>query len=320
MIGIIMNITFKLSCKPILKLALLPSLLVASLALSACQNSSAPADDIESQDSTDTTSEAVNSATTANPNSTDTADAAMTAEQQMINSLSRYRWTLATATDSNTQPLTALMSIKDQITLNFSQYQGQNTLGYSVGCNMMSAAYQLQGNTLTTEDSMGTKMSCADLNAAENRLNELMQGVSQLDLVDGEKPKLTQVTSDSVTLVWLGKLTPQAKYNTKGETIFWAVNAKTKTCVDNSAQQCLQVKPVTYDDQGVKTSEGKLIEFAGAIDGYQHDGNHDEVLRLQRYELDSNTVSTSSSDSSNTSSNGKYAYVLDTVIESTLVK
>lgn len=304
----------KSNFKPTLKLALLPSLLVASFALSACQNASSPVD-AEEQDIADTTSEAVNPAATeiVNPTDTATADASMTAEQQMIDNLARYRWTLATATDNSTQPLTSLMDVKDQITLNFNQYQGQNTVSYSVGCNMMSAAYQLQGSTLKTEDSMSTKMLCADLNTAENRLNELMQGASQLDLADGEKPMLTQVTNDSTTLVWAGRLTAQAKYNTKGETIFWAVNAKSKPCAANSAQQCLQVKPVTYDNQGIKTSEGKLIEFAGDIDGYQHDGNNDEVLRLQRYKLGDN-------DPPAKTTGEEYAYVLDTVIESAVIK
>jgi hypothetical protein len=231
----------------------------------------------------------------------------------MIEHLSRYRWTLATATDGTTQPLTALMAIKDQVTLNFNQYQGQNTVSYSVGCNNMSAGYDLQGATLTTEDSMSTKMSCGDLNTAENRLNKLMQGTSQLSLVDGEPPMLTQVTGDATNLVWKGKLTPQAKYNTKGETIFWAVNADTKPCVSNSTQACLQVKPITYDDQGIKTSEGEWTEFVGDIDGYQHDGKHDDVLRLQRYELDADDVSASVS-------GAEYAYVLDMVIESATVK
>ncbi|WP_201527878.1 META domain-containing protein [Psychrobacter frigidicola] len=309
-----MKPTFKISSRPTLKLALLPSLLAVSLALSACQDPSSPTD-IEGQDTVDTTSETVNSAATgsADPIDTTTADTSMTVEQQMIENLSRYRWTLATATDNSTQPLTPLMTIKDQITLSFSQYQGQNTVSYSVGCNTMSATYQLQGTTLTIEDSMSTKMSCADLNSAENSLNELMQGDSQLSLVDDETPMLNQLTSNSVTLVWKGKMTAQAKYNTKGETIFWAVNAETNPCSDNSTQQCLQVKPVIYNDQGVKTSEGKWTEFTGNIDGYQHDDKHDEVLRLQRYKLEDN-------DPIAETTGEEYAYVLDTVIERAVAK
>jgi len=298
--------------KPIFTLALLPSLLMVSFALSACQNASSPAEN-DAQETADTAGETTD--TTLNPNVTvdETIKTKQTAEQQMINDLTRYRWTLATATDSTSQPLPLLMTIKDQVTLNFIEYQGQNTINYSVGCNTMSAAYNLQGHTLTAEESMGTRMSCGDLNTAENRLNQLIYGDSQLSLVGGEKPVLTQITSDSTTLVWKGRLTAQAKYNTKGETIFWAVSSETVPCTVNKEKSCLQVRPVTYDEQGIKTSEGKLIPFTGTIDGYTHDGTQEEVLRLQRYKLDADDIS-------GESAHAEYAYVLDTVIESAVAK
>lgn len=287
-----------------LQITLLPTLLVVSLALSACQKASSP-NDIEAEHDGDSS--------IADSMSAETAVVAMSPEQQMIDSLSKYRWTLDTAYNGNNQSLTSLMTIKDQVTLSFNEYQGQNTINYSVGCNTMSAAYKLQAQTFTTENSMSTKMSCADLNVAENRLHELMESDSELSLADGDTPMLTQVTSDAMTLVWTGRMTSQAKYHSKGETLFWAISAQTKPCVGDSSQQCLQIKPVTYDEQGVKVGEGKEVEFAGTIDGYQHDKNHDEVLRLQRYKLEDNGSLAKVSDT-------KYAYVLDTVIESTVVE
>ena len=303
----------KSNIKPAIKLVLLPTVLAIGLALSGCQDTSSPNDNA-AQDTAEMSSETTGSID--NPDVTASADSTMnqkasesTVEQKMINNIARYRWTLATATNETNQPLTMLMEIKDQVILSFNQHQGQNTLSYSVGCNTMGAAYGLQGNTLAIEESMSTKMSCGDLNAAENRLNKLMQGSSEISLAAGDKPMLTQVTSESTTLVWQGKLTAQAKYNTKGETIFWAVSSETKPCADNIAKTCLQVKPITYDDQGIKVSEGEWKAFVGAIDGYQHDGKHDEVLRLQRYNL-------GNGDAADT----KYAYVLDTVIESSVAK
>lgn len=283
--------------KPIIKTALLPSLLAASLSLTACNNA-ATSDDIEGEGTTINTT--VQSTSVPAP---------LSAENQMINNLARYRWTLVTATDISNQPVTSLMNIKGQVVLGFNKYQGQNTISYSVGCNTVNAAYQLQGHTLTTTDSMSTKMLCNNLNIAEDELNELMQGESQISLVssiDGTSPVLTQVTNNSTTLVWKGRMTAQAKYNSKGETIFWAVNAKTKPCTNDSEQACLQVKSITYDDQGIKIDEGEWTEFTGVIDGYQYDGKHDEVLRLQRYKLES------------TDDNEEYAYVLDMVIESSV--
>ena len=316
------------------RFALLPSILAASLALSACQNNSVPNENgVQEEGANTTTNAADNSDSTSDAtieNDTTKVDK-MSVEEQMIDNLSRYRWTLISATDKAAQPLNMLLDIKDQVRLSFSQYQGENTLSYSVGCNTMSAAYQLQGHTFTIEDGMSTKMSCGELDKAENNLSQLMQGESQLTLVTdsssknddskndrpkdvnpkSDKPILTQVTSDAATLVWEGKLTPQAKYNSRGETVFWAINAKKIACAHNSLEMCLQVKPITYDDQGIKSSEGKWAVFTGEIDGYQHDGMYNEVLRLQRYPLD---------DKEKAEEGEEYAYVLDAVIESAVAE
>ena len=291
------------------RFALVPSILAASLALGACQKDAAPTggdapDNTEAGTVTDATLNTDTASDTAN-------DTKLTAEQEMIKDLARYRWTLLDIDDKSGGPvITTLMDIKEQVTLLFNQNQGQKTLNYSVSCNTISAVYQLQGQTLTTEESMSTKMLCEDLNKAENRLDNLMQGTSKLSVTEGENPVLTQVTSDAITLTWKGKLTSQAKYNSKGKTVFWAVNAQKVACNDDSLEMCLQVKPITYDDQGIKVSEGEWSVFTGDIDGYQHDGMHDEVLRLQRYQLDSNEIT----------EDEEYAYVLDAVIESTVAE
>ena len=309
------------------RFALLPSMLAISLALGACQDTSVSTD--ENIKVADANASAANVDI---ENDSVTLDKAgeMSAEEQMIANLSSYRWTLVSVTDKGAQPLNMLMKIKDQVRLSFNQYQGQNTLIYSVGCNTISATYQLQGSTLTIKDSMSTKMSCGNLDKAENSLSELMQGDSQLTLVRddqskdegsmGDNPMLTQVTSDAETLIWKGRLTSQAKYNSKGETVFWAVNSKMVPCEDSSSQMCLQVKPITYDDQGIKTSEGEWAAFKGEIDGYQHDGKHDEVLRLQRYQLNNSETAEDNTTGALNKSDEEYAYVLDAVIESSVVK
>lgn len=306
------------------RFAVLPSIIAASLALAACQEMSVPGENDTQEESTnEVDADAVSPGATLENDESKATE--MSNEEQMIANLTNYRWTLMSASDKGAQPLNMLLDIKDQVRLSFSQYQGENSLNYSVGCNTMSAGYQLQGQTLTIEDGMSTKMSCGELDKAENQLNQLMQGENQLNLVldanvengsaesattESHKPVLTQITSDASTLVWEGKLTSQAKYNSKGETVFWAVNAKKIACADKSSELCLQVKPITYDDQGIKVSEGAWTAFNGEIDGYQPDGMHDEVLRLQRYQLDANETAEAQ----------EYAYVLDAVIESSVVE
>ena len=291
---------------------LLPSLLVASMALSAC-NDTAKVQETELGTVADTSDTGVADDTN---QTTDMTTTPATSESLMIDNLANYRWSLASAMDSNNQPVTALTTIKKQVMLNFNR-QDKNTISYSVGCNTISADYKLQEQeqkqVLSVKEGMSTKMSCGKLDEVENQLNQLMQGDSALSLTISETPSLTQVTSDAVTLVWTGRMTAQAKYNSKGDTVFWAVDAQTKPCADNKTQMCLQIKSITYDEQGIKTEEGKVVEFAGVIDGYEHDETYDQVLRLQRFKTDVDSVVVDNIDS-------EYAYVLDTVIEQTVVK
>lgn len=315
-----------LSCRVLfVRSSVYPSMLLAVLALSACQdsfslNESNSQQEVANSFSAEADNSAMTSGTDAIADEVRADD--ISSEEAMINALSRYRWTLNSVTDDKAQSLNKLTAIKDQVTLRFNEYQGENTLNYSVGCNIISASYQLHSSTLTIEDSMSTKMSCGDLDMAENSLSKLMQGDSQLVLVESDaskddKPILTQVTNNRSTLVWEGRLTAQAKYNSKGETVFWAVNAEMKPCLDDRSQACLQVKPVTYDDQGIKVSEGDWAPFTGMIEGYQHDSKHEEVLRLQRYPLDSSKAI--EADTNAVSGEG-YAYVLDAVIESSVAE
>ncbi len=288
---------------------MIPSLLVASLALSAC-NDTEKVQKTELGTTADTSEVVVKDNNQTTMDMTD--DATATTEQAMIDTLDSYRWSLASAMDSNNQPITALTTIKEQVMLNFDS-QSQSNISYNVGCNTISAVYELQEQILSVKDGMSTKMSCGKLDAVENQLNELMQGDSTISLTTSETPSLTQVTSNAVTLVWSGRMRAQAKYNSKGDTVFWAVDAQSKPCSDNNAQLCLQVRPVTYDEQGIKTDEGEVVEFAGVIDGYEHDNTHNEVLRLQRFKTDVDSVLVDNIDS-------EYAYVLDTVIERTAIQ
>ncbi|MDN5621459.1 MAG: META and DUF4377 domain-containing protein [Psychrobacter sp.] len=302
------------------QLFLLPSIVAVSLILGACQKENTAHDNEESGISN--TGEKVDSlasedrASDTNSATTESGSTTFTPKEKLMNTLSRHRWTLVRAMDANEQPISELTDIDGQGTLVFNP----ETLIYSVGCNTISAAYQLQGHTLSIEEGMSTKISCSDLDMAENTLNTLMLGSSELKMEQGDSPVLTQFTNDNVTLVWNGRLTSQAKYNSKGETVFWAVNAKEVNCEANGEQQCLQVRPVTYNDQGIKVREGKWRAFAGEIDGYQHDGMHEEVLRLQRYRLETNELIESDETTENDNDDEKYAYVLDAVIESAVVE
>ncbi len=222
--------------------------------------------------------------------------------------LSHYNWTLVSAVDRNNQSLPALSAIKDQVILQFGQQNGHNVTRYSVGCNNMVGQYTLSNNVLNIANVRQTMMGCGELSGAESLLNSLMQGSSQLTVQGTQEPVLTQITNDNATLVWKGVLTSQAKYNQQGDTVFWEVSHEAQLCSPASTKVCLKVRPVEYDNQGIKTGEGNWSIFGGVIDGYTHNDSADEVLRLKRYVVDPSDVK------------GKqFAYVLDSVVETTFI-
>lgn len=217
--------------------------------------------------------------------------------------LSRYQWTLVSAVDSSNLRLEPLNAIKDQVKLSFGQLKGVDVLRYTVGCNTVTGRLQLVDSVLRVQEGVSTKMFCEDLDDAEKLLNHAMQGDSQLTLKQGAVPILTQLANANTTLVWRGVLSSEAKYG-KAEMVFWAVDHEVEPCPDGTTRECLKVKPIRYDTNGAKLSEGEWTLFDGEIEGYTHDSEHDQVLRLKHY----------------TDGNKKAVYVLDTVVESLLVK
>ncbi|WP_435980213.1 META domain-containing protein [Psychrobacter sp. DM4] len=311
-------------------------LLGAILVISACSDPVQSANNDNRATDVDSSTEVLpDDGTILSNESTQSENTQLSADDKMINTLIRYRWVLVDALDDKGQPLPLLTDIKEQVTTSFNQRQSKNILNYSVGCNTMSAGYELKGDTLAIDNSMSTKMSCKDLDLVENRLNALMQGVSQVEFIDNEdSPTLTQTTDNAVTLFWRGKLTAKAKYGSKGETVFWAIDAQSTPCTSDSKQMCLQVRPIVYNDQGIKVHEGKRVAFAGRIDGYEHDENFEQVLRMHRYPLNPSNKLNSGNDQDSTqkdaknnvqdsnleSSSDDYAYVLDTIVEQTSVQ
>lgn len=276
--------------------ALCASIVLASFSLSACQNT------------TPINPNQVLSPSSANIQSTQTTpelneNSATEISHVTTSDLSQYQWTLVSAVDSSNMRLVPLNAVKDQVLLNFGQLKGMNILRYSLGCNTMTGRLQLVDSVMTIEEGVSTKKFCAELDEAEKLLNRAMHGDSQLSIKRGAVPILTQLADDNTILVWQGKQSTEAKHG-QAEMIFWAVDHEVVPCPDGTTKECLKVKPIQYDINGVKMGEGEWTLFDGEIEGFTHDRDHNQVIRLKRYtDEDKNSI-----------------YVLDTVVESILVK
>lgn len=229
--------------------------------------------------------------------------------------LADYHWQLLSAKDKQGEPLSALEAIKDQVRLKFYLQQSTQYASFTVGCNSMSGNFTISNQQLKIGDVMSTEMYCEDIDPAERLMAQLMPGNSKLKLSVEKsnksaptQPLLTQEFATGETLVWQGTATAEAKYQQQPDLVFWEVNHQLQDCPNPNQKTCLKVRPVYYDEQGIKKGVGNWDIFVDNIEGYNHDSSVDTVLRLKRFTVDPVEVK------------GKqFVYVFDRIIESSVV-
>lgn len=226
-----------------------------------------------------------------------------------LQDLQSYHWQLVQAKDNANQPLT---SFENSIThgtakLNFSDKR----IDFTIGCNQLSKPIAYQNGTMTSLSSItvSTLMGCGKDNDTEQLLKAKMNRTSRLSLEVGQNivPTLTQVTADNSTLVWQGTIKPEVKYG-KGETVFFEVKPQLAPCDPLTGKQCLQIREISYDNNGIKTATGQWRIFHEPIDGFHLEPTTQQIIRVQRYRTPP----------TDTMGYGT-KYVFDSVIESELI-
>ena len=235
------------------------------------------------------------------------ASAAMPVASDANVELGRYHWRLQDATGASGQRIDALFVRADQpLQLDFAD----GRIAVANACNRMGGGYTLDGESLTVANLASTMMACADpkLMALDGEIGKRLQGASKLSLLAGDTPTLTLATASGDKLVFAGEPTADTRYGGPGERMFLEVAAHTHPCphplIPN--KQCLQVREVKYDGQGLRlAAPGAFENLYEGIDGYTHEDGVRNVLRVNRY-----TIENPPADGSH------YAYVLDMVVES----
>lgn len=268
-------------------------LLPLALALAACSSGEPPANTAaEPSTSTATLQKA-------------TAAGSLVADEA---TLARYHWQLVEASDADGKHIDALFVRDDKpVQLAFVD----NRLAISNTCNLMNGGYQLADGQLKVEPMAQTQMACsepglAELDAAVSSRLEGNAGVKLTGSTDAPRLQLTTEAGDK--LAFTGKATPDTRYGAEGEQVFMEVGAETVPCDHPMVpdKQCLQVRELTYDDDGVVSGKsGEWEPLYDDIDGYTHEAGVRNVLRLKRYKIDNPPADGSS-----------LAYVLDMVVES----
>ena len=124
----------------------------------------------------------------------------------------------------------------------------------------------------------------------------------QLGTSAAEQPRLTLQFIDGTRWQLNGKPTAQTQYGGAPERIFLEVGPQRKACNlgREYGTQCLQVRELRYDSNGLQTFTGPWEDFFGEINGYKHEAGVSNVLRMNRYQ-----------------GKNSAGYVLDKVVSST---
>ena len=242
------------------------------------------------------------------PASAQAGDAGMAAP-----SLGAYHWQLSDATNSQGVRIDALFVRADKpVVLDFreSRVSAGNT------CNNMLGGYATEGDQMTISLMASTMKACPDQNlmALDREVSSLLSGTLtfMIHAHAGNPPQLMLTTTGGDRLTFSGEPTAETRYGSDGETAFLEVASETKPCSHPSIpdMQCLQVREVYYDANGLKSGEpGEWQNFYQQIEGYTHQPGIRNVVRTKRYR-----IANPPADAPNT------AYVLDMVVESELVK
>lgn len=215
------------------------------------------------------------------------------------NQLTQYQWTYQNAKAS--KPL-ALW------------FNPQQQLSVQTGCNTQNGTWRIDSDKLVISALTSTMMACSDeLMQQEKFATELLQNRQLAFSINTSQPaQATLVLSDTQgkTYTFVGRMTAETKYQSQAQTIFLEISPQTKTCTGVASQQCMQVREVKYDDNGIKNYVDKnWTLYYGHIEGFVHDPSQRVIVRVKRYELKNPAADQSTQ-----------ADVLDMVVEQEVLK
>ncbi len=182
-------------------------------------------------------------------------------------------------------------------------------------CNTLRAGYRVDGAKMTIEQVVGTLKMCSDaaLMKFEQDVAARLKTVTSFGIVGvnrqdfNQKPVLTLKFAGADEWRLDGKPTNETKYGSAGETIFLEVEPTLQAChhplIPN--KQCMRVRTIKYDAQGLKQAQGDWQLFYDEIEGFEHQAGIRNILRVKRYAR-ANVPADAS----------RYVYVLDMIVQS----
>jgi heat shock protein HslJ len=233
-----------------------------------------------------------------------------TIKNNLAQTLERYRWTLESATDSRNRRIAMLPPSNDHpVVLSFSG----NRLSLQGPCNRMMGGYEVSApmQLIVRGGPASTMMGCDPaLMNADTVLAGILAKPLQVEIDNGQSPRLRLRSASNDTLTFTGEATPEALYG-PGTTVFLEVAPQRVACERPPAPEtrCLQVRERHYDEQGLPVGTPEAWRPLNEnIRGFTHKEGVRNVVRVKRFERTPTATGASST-----------LYVLDIVIESELM-
>lgn len=233
-----------------------------------------------------------------------------TSASSSASSLSAYHWDLTDAKDARgvTQTQWVPPPTQNGQPLRFSF--SEQRLSVEGLCNRLGAGYDIHANNIKISPAVSTMMACdnAALMQYEQALGKRLPQAKAWSIAENSaNPSLTLRFEDGAHWTLSGTPTDETRYGSVGDTLFLEVASQRVACSHPGmpTMQCLRVRDIQYDTQGIKTGQGDWQAFYSDIEGYTHQPGVRNVLRVKRYERVNVPADAS-----------RYAYTLDMVVES----
>lgn len=221
--------------------------------------------------------------------------------------LSGHAWHLREANTADGARIGALMDTPGQpLALRFDD----GRIALLNGCNQIGGAVRILPTALEIGQLVSTMMACPDTRLMDfvRVAAKAMEGRLAMQFEDGTQPSLTLTNPAGDVLRFQGEPTADTRYGGPGQQLFLEVAAQTRPCPHPLMHdmQCLQVRELEYDAQGLRTgTPGTFGNFYDSIEGYEHVPGTRNVLRVKRYDIANPPADAS-----------RFAWVLDMVVES----
>lgn len=228
------------------------------------------------------------------PSTTTMTDSGQKVKMSAEQTLQAYHWNLVSTItpDGNTAP--AWISSDPQ----FNQPLALNFIDDRVVienlCNPLNASYAITERDIDFSQVASAMRMCSDseLMQYEQQVGQLLPTATDWSLASADQtqanapaPILTLHFENGEKWRLSGKQTNETKYGSPAETVFLEVAPQTEVC-PQSGNNCLKVRSVNYDANGMKTGVGEWVLFQpNAIEGYHHEPGVSQVIRTHRYQI-----------------------------------